>query len=914
MLLTTKFLRPSPDPRAVRRERLDTLLEPEASKRLNLVIAPAGFGKTTLVSQWCARNSTRTAWLSLDEHDDQPRQFWQYLIGAFEHSGLMGLEDAKKHLSREAGDDLTAAITSLINALTEEGSPWFLVLDDYHVIANDTIHRQLAWFMDYLPPGMLVTLASRTEPPLPLARWRVRRQVQDVHPGLLAFSEDECRSFFRETMAMDLPEQEIRAICRRTEGWVAAMQLSALSGKTVAGQQGQSTLTHPVAPEGKLISDYVLTEVLQQLPDELTGFLLETACCPRLCASLCNSVREREDSQDMLTTLLAQNLFLIPLDNRNEWFRYHDLFREALLQRMRTLDPDKAAVLQSRTIDWLLKHGHLQEAIAQIVSSKETDKLARVLAEHGNHLIHGGFHLPVLEWLNAIPADRVQESPQLMMLRIWGLYFANRVDGLEPLLTEVEDLLDRRVADSHPDAEGALAIHSELSLVRSYLARTRNDEKNASDLTRQVLKDIDQIQIPLKSVTYYGLGLDYFGKGELNEAQEALETAVHYGQIERKPSTVLSSGGLLSWIQYNRGDTELALETTTRIRRWVDEHYSDPSQPRLISCWQNSALTQIYRERNEPEVAAGYLSPLLEHVENGTEPGQHVVIQYVRGHLAFSEGRYEEAIEALEDAVAVGRKRREHIVFEPPAVSALLARCYLATGHQGKAMHSLQPELEQPATNPLNREQNQIALARVQMANGHYRQAQDTLSALIPVAERNAHNRHLVEILLVYAEALAAEDRCDESAAMLERALDKAESAGFLRLFAEESEAIRDTLLDLPRLRTPGRWNRELLTMLRHKRAGNPNPKVAVAAPTPDALVEKTNAPEADTLLEPLSLREQEVLQLINQGLANKDIAAQMSVAPATVKAHIRNLYGKLGVGRRTEALARARELGLLAD
>ncbi len=216
---------------------------------------------------------------------------------------------------------------------------------------------------------------------------------------------------------------------------------------------------------------------------------------------------------------------------------------EALLQRRRALDPDKAAELQSRTIDWLLSHGHVQEAIAEIVSRKDTDRLARVLAEHGNNLIHGGFHLPVLAWLGALPSEMVQESPQLMMLRIWGLYFANRVEGLEPLLSEVEDLLDRRVADSHPDAEGALAIHSELSLIRSYLARSRNDEENASVLTRQVLKDIDQIQIPLKSVTYYGLGLDYFGKGELNEAQEALESAVHYGQIERKPSTVLSSGG-----------------------------------------------------------------------------------------------------------------------------------------------------------------------------------------------------------------------------------------------------------------------------------------------------------------------------------------------------------------------------------
>ncbi|MDP4546350.1 LuxR C-terminal-related transcriptional regulator [Marinobacter sp. MDS2] len=909
MLLNTKFLRPSPDRRAVRRERLDVMLDASEGKRLNLIVAPAGFGKSTLASQWCAQNTARTAWLSLDTHDDQPRQFWQYLIGAFEHSGLMGLEDAKKQLSQESGDDLTAAITCLINTLSTEGVPWSLVLDDYHVISDDDIHRQLAWFIDYLPPGILITIASRTEPPLPLARWRVRRQVQDLYPGLLAFSEDECLSFFRDTMAMDLTEEEVLSIAQRTEGWVAAMQLSALSGKAGQASQSQSTLTAPIALEGKLISDYVLSEVLDQLPDPLTDFLLDTSCCPRLCASLCNFIRERADSEEMLESLLAQNLFIIPLDNRNGWFRYHDLFREALAARARIINHERAETLQRRTVNWLLSHGHVQEAIGQIVSSQDTERLAQVLAEHGNNLIHGGFHLPVLEWLKLLPEDRVQESPQLMMLQVWGLYFANRVEKLEPILGEVENLLDRQVADSHPNAEGALAIHAELSLMRSYLARSRNDEQNASDLTRQALKDIDHNQIPLKSVTYYGLGLDDFGKGELNDAQEALEAAIRFGQVERKPSTVLSSGGLLAWIQYHRGDTDLALDTTTRIRSWVDEHYSDPSQPRLISCWQNSALTEIYRERNELELAASYLSPLLEHVENGTEPGQHVVIQYVRGHLAFSKGNLETAIECLEDALFVGNKRREHIVFEPPAVSALLARCYLAAGDQAKAMRCIEPAIQHPANNPLNREQNQISLARTLISGGRCREAQDTLSALIPIAERNAHNRHLVEILLVYAEALQQEGRAAEASAMLERALDQAENAGFMRLFAEENDRLKRLLLELPRLRAPGRWNRELLTMLKDQNA-TLNP--LTQEPVTQRATGPSDSEQPSPLVEPLSLREQEVLQLINQGLANKDIAMTMSVAPATVKAHIRNLYSKLGVGRRTEALAKARELGLL--
>ncbi|MEC7376470.1 MAG: helix-turn-helix transcriptional regulator, partial [Pseudomonadota bacterium] len=289
MLLTTKFLRPTADPRAVKRDRLSALLVPDHPRRLNLVIAPAGFGKTTLVAQWCAQNTSPTAWLSLDEHDDEPRRFWQYVVGAFEHAGLAGADELRKSLARQTGDDFIDTVTGLVNTLAGDGSPWTLVLDDFHYVGEPELLRQFAYFLDYLPPGVLVTLASRTEPQLPLARWRVRRWVQDIHPGLLAFSEEECRQFFEGTMGLHISSEEVRAICRKTEGWVAAMQLSALSGHSGAPEGRQLSL------DERHISDYVLTEVLDQQPPELSEFLLETACCPRLCASLCDAVRESDN-------------------------------------------------------------------------------------------------------------------------------------------------------------------------------------------------------------------------------------------------------------------------------------------------------------------------------------------------------------------------------------------------------------------------------------------------------------------------------------------------------------------------------------------------------------------------------------------------------------------------------------------
>lgn len=898
MLLSTKFLKPASDARAVNRTRLHRLLEPGQAKRLNLVVAPAGYGKTTLVSQWCASMTCHAAWLALDENDNTPRRFWQYVAGSLKHDGLKGLEDVERQLGALDVHELEGAITGLLNALAENTEPRLLVLDDYHRITDARIHRQFTYFIDYLPPGVTVTLTSRIEPELPLARWRVRQWVGDVHPQMLAFSEVECRHFFRDFMDLHLSDDDVKQVWQQTEGWVAAMQLTALSG---IGQGHQGNELPSIHINERQINDYVLSEVLDKQPPEVVQFLTDTACCPRLSASLCDFVRDAGDSQQYLERLMRENLFLIPLDTHNQWFRYHDLFRDALLQRGLLLDTIRVDQCQRRTIDWLLTNGHVNEAIAQILTLEDWPWLASILEQQGNNLIQDGFHLPVLEWLQRLPVELVVDSPQLMMVRIWALFFANRLDRIEPQLAELEDVLDRRVADSHPDAEGALGLHSEISLIRSYLARSRSDEKGASDLTRQVLKDIDHTRIPLKSVTYYGLGLDYFGQGDLAAAEDALRSSVHYGQAERKPSTVLSSGGLLAWIQYNRGEIDLALDTCTEVRSWVDEHFYDPQQPRMISCWQNSALIEIYRERNEKQLADAYLVPLLDHLESGTEPGQHVIIQYVRGHLAFSEGRFQDAVDALGDADAIARRRRDHIVFEPPACGALLVRCHLALNDLASAQAWLADWNEEEYSNPLNREQNEISAARVLIADGKPADAVNRMAKLLDDVEASQHNRQLIEAQLVYASALAELGNGIQAAELLEQAVTRGSEAGFLRIFAEESPAIRKLLLATRAIQNPGSWNSKLRELLESLTDAQAEPE---STPQPASL--------QNELVEPLSQREFEVLSLIHDGLPNKEIAERMKVAATTVKAHIRNLYGKLGVGSRTEALAKARELGIL--
>ena len=893
MLLATKFMRPAADPRAVARPRLLARMQASPSRRLTTITAPAGYGKTTLVNQWCEQRQAPVAWLSLDEHDDEPRRFWRYLVGALERTILSPSEAIHRFLDDPETSHPEGALTALINTLIEDGiEECVLVLDDYHLIEEPEIHRQMTFLVEHGPPSLHLIMLSRTEPPLPLSKWQVKGWLQALHASDLAFSESECGAFFNDYMGLDLDAASVQRLWHRTEGWAAAMQLTALSG---SGHLDRTTATGVIEYGGdsKQINDYILTEILERQAPELRDFLLSTSVCRRLCAALCNSMLERTDSQSLLDRLVAANLFIIPLDTRNEWFRYHELFREALTHRLRQSDPAQHQELRQRSIRWLLEQDHLQEAITRLVELADWDWLEEVLELYGNNLIHEGFHELVHQWLQFLPDEKTTANPRLLMLRIWALFFLNRLNSIEPLLEQLEELLEQRVTDSNPNREVALALHSEIALIRSYMARTRADHSRAQNLTQQVLKDIDHTNIPLKSVTYYGIGLDCYANGDLTGATTALESAIEHGKKEKKHATTLSSGGLLAWILFYQGEMDRALSIGTHVRDWVNSYHTDPEQPRLVSCWQNSAMVQIYREKNDLTLAETYLTPLLPHLESGTEPGQHVVIQYTRAHLAFSRGDYSNAVAYLEDAERVQNQKRDAILFEPPCLEALHVRCLLAKG-ETEAAGAWRERLEHSEyRNPINREQAQIGLARVMLAQGDAEAAVDTLAPLRLSTERGHHVKHLIELLTLYALCLDGLGRGEQAETMLYRAMELASRDRFLRLFVEEGSPVTRLIRRMDKRGLPEDFLRELAPLL----------------PGEDARVTQA---AAESLIEPLSQREQEVLDLIHEGHANKEIARRMAVAQTTIKAHIRNLYGKLGATSRTGALARARDLGLL--
>ena len=905
MLLQTKFLAPAYNTSSVDRSRLINRLDPRSARKLVLISAPAGFGKTTLVLQWLHSHDKSFSWLSLDDTDNNANRFWRYVVGAIAtHIANFG-DEAIALLDQQHPSE--GAVTALINELSQwslQGNQLTLVLDDFHVIDDQECLRTFAYFIDFLPPNVEIIITTRFEPALPISRWSVKNWVDKIYASDLTFSFEESKLFFNEYMGLALSEKQVEEIFSKTEGWIAAMQLTALSASGTPNHEQRFLPTARILEDDKYVSDYVISEILEHQPAELSEFMLESACLLRLNAGLCDTIRETDNSHELLKQLVAKNLFIIPMDKHNEWFRYHEIFRDALLSKLRASSPKRLLELQQKAVTWLVDHNQPHEAIEQAVLIKDWTLLADLLEKNGNNLIHEGHHLPVLQWLKHLPEQAVSGSPRLLMLKVWALFFGNKIEVIPPFLDELEALIDKqRIENIQTSAHELIDLHSEISLIRSYLARSQSDLRSANELTQQVLEELDNTNMPLKSVTYYGIGLDCFTIGDLESAESGLCAAIEHGKREKKYTTVLSSSGLLGWIYYYQGQLEIALETGIQCQQWIDS-YQDPSQPRVISCWQNSCLAMIYMQRAEYTIAQSYINPLLKHITLGTEPGLHILIQYTYASFLFAQGEYVNAIERLEDAQSVYEHKKESIVFEPPSLSALKARCLMAMGQLEKAERVLNG-LDSETINsiPLNFEDINLTKVRIFYAKGEYALAIEITERLIDQTREKRHTFHLIQALCLKGLCLLKQGEKQKAQTAINESISMASKEGFVAVYTNEHKDITKLLALSNESSVQDTYLQKLSSGMGLKQDQNK---------TEDQLPGAAAFENNIQLLEPLSQRELEVLGLIDEGLANKEIAQKLSLAPATVKAHIRNLYGKIAAKSRTEALSKARQIGLI--
>ncbi|NOZ51350.1 MAG: hypothetical protein GXP37_15100 [Chloroflexi bacterium] len=897
-LLTTKLYVPPVRPELVPRPRLIKRLHEGLHRKLTLISAPAGFGKTTLLSEWVQGGGRPVAWLSLDNGDNDPVQFLNYLIAA--------LQQVDEGIGRTVRDILQSPqlppagnlVTLLINDITASAIALTLVLDDYHLITADSVHQIVQFLLENQPPSMHLAIGTRQDPRLPLPRLRARSQVTEIRERDLRFTTEEATAFLDQTMGLPLSPGAVQALESRTEGWIAGLQLAALALKE--DPEDAEAFIAAFTGDDRYIVEYLVAEVLQRQPQATRDFLRQTAILDRLTASLCNAVTGREGSQMILDQLAGSNLFLIPLDRRREWYRYHRLFAEALRT---TLTEEEQELLHRRAGRWYETHGFMSQAIqhalasvpvpgdasaghyAELVeaSGPALDDAERLIQLAAEETIFGGSLLTVRGWLDALPDERVRANGELATYKGWVLALTGDIALAEEYADAAEARL--RQTSSEPAEEPAMGLGKLLAL-RSFLAVfSHQDYEEAIELAGGALQVLKEDQTHWRVIALWLLAESQERTSNITEAITTLREARRTGRTHGTQIFAAMVELFLAAALQAHGRRQEAMGVCEEaIEQYTDQMGRASPVAGLIF----SRLGTLHYEANQLELALKYLDQgqaLSEQLALGSS------ITFSLGFSALTlhaQGKTGAALEALQKAYQFAARTG---LADADWCLALEANIHLRQGDLPFALRWAEVAGLSPDEAPhyLRMEQH-LVYARLLLAQGRLSDCRRWLARL----EQFTRERGLIRWLLTVhiLQALTAERSGDASVARnrFSQALEIAAPEGYFRAFLDEDARIIGLLPDV-RPVAPA-FVDQLLGY-----AGIPVPKPDITS---------------QLLVEPLSERELEVLRLIAAGLSNRGIAQELIIAIGTAKRHINNIYGKLGVHSRTAAIAKARELRLL--
>jgi len=919
-LLTTKLYIPPPRPALVPRPRLVERLNAglDTACRLMLVSAPAGFGKTTLLSEWIYSVETAEqaiptlfAWLSLDKGDNDPARFWTYVVAALrevrldigaaaltilQSPALVTTQPATTSAPHDQVEWIETILTDLINELAKAGpAPLVLVLDDLHLIENSQIHDELVFFLEHLPPHMHLVVSSRADPPWPLARWRARCQVTELRSEDLRFNSVEAAAFL-SLLKLDLSPADVAALEERTEGWIAGLQMAAISMQARKQAQDTADLTGFVQAftgSHRFVLDYLIEEVLNQQPPDVHKFLLQTSILERMSAPLCDAVTDRTDSQAMLTRLDRANLFLVPLDDERRWYRYHHLFADLLRGRLE-LQPDESPQLHRRASEWYERNGFIAEAVSHAFAGGDIEHVARLAAANALAMVDHGELTTLAQWLDALPGEVTRSQPWLHIARAWVLAYTGPLDRIESLLGEVEHSLPP--SDRNAD-ECRLAGHA--ATIRAYIAWLRNEGQHCADYAHAALEQLPQNDMA-RGLAATMLGSALTSMGKLEESIRASEQSLAICQAAGNTHVAMLA---MSNHAYTLSLMGRLHEAATACRQVLDVGEQRSPLPAAGSVY--SILSAVLREWNDLEEA---VRCARHGLELGERWGQTDTLTVNYGYLAdvlLAMGDMDGAAEAIEKA-----KRVAHGLspWFDALVSADEAHLNLARGDIAAASRWAQAnEAMLNGELVLSYCSTYLVLARTLVALNRMDDALRFLARLLSLAEAAGARLYIVRILVLQAVVWQAQGKRDQALTALGRALELAEPESLVRAFVDSGEPVRLLIADYGLRITD--HNLKSYTDKLLAAFGNAPSSGQARTEIPHPL--KRGIPKSE-IVEPLSERELEVLRLLGSNLSSVEMADVLVISANTVRSHIKSIYGKLNVHHRDAALERAKELGLL--
>jgi LuxR family maltose regulon positive regulatory protein len=880
----------------VPRSHLVNRLHESMARPLTLISAPAGYGKTTLLAQWLAESKLPSAWLSLETRDNDPVRFLSYLLAAV-RTRVPDLDlNIPALLQTPQAAPLERVFAVLASELLERQTGDFvLVLDDYQVIEAAPVHQALTFFLDHLPPQLHVVVATRTDPPLPLARLRARGQLTELRAADLRLSDDESKTFFQSVMGLALSPQAVLAIQSRAEGWIAGLQLAALS---LRDREDIPTFLAAFTGSHRFVLDYFSEEVLSRLPAPQLSFLLHTSILERLSGSLCDAVTQREDGQSMLETLERANLFVVPLDDERHWYRYHHLFAELLQNRLQRTQPELITELHWRASLWYAQYSHPAEAVQHALAANDFELAARLIEHSATGFLKQGQTSLLLNWLNAFPEALVCTNPWLCIWHACALHLLDHPEEAEARIRDAERVLATETASEQ------MAIRGLAAIIRANLARYAGDLERALSFAREAWTLLPEEPPEFRSTALSMIAHAYLISGDATpETEQQVQAAVSANSTSGYQLMYFRSLILRARLQMLQGQLRAAAVTCEQAGQATPKEVLQVLSASSIYCF---TLGDLLREWNRLDEAEHLLTQGMEQIDGKRSVyGDDVLNGYlVLARLYQARGMYDQAIATL-DAFLHLAEAHQYPAYPGAMAEALRAQIALAQSRLATAVAWADTSglSCQDSELPYLREQEYLTLARVYLARGRahpagpwLQKALELLRRLRVEAEAKARGRSVLEILIVQTLVIEAQGRRSEALSTLREVLQRAEPESYIRLFIDEGAPMQALLHRMQERDILPEYVATLLRAFGSQRSPETAPAFLAC----------------QELTEPLTQREREVLQLIGAGASNREIACRLVVSVNTVKRHVHNLCRKLGARSRTQAIARARGLQLL--
>jgi LuxR family maltose regulon positive regulatory protein len=911
-LLSTKLFTPPIRKNLVPRPRLIERLKEGVEGKLMLISAPAGFGKTTLVSEWITCCGLPVAWLSLDEGDNDPTRFLTYLVAALQTIASNITAGALAVLQSPQPPAIESVLTYLLNEITTICDNFYLVLDDYHLVESERVDQAVAFMIEHLPPQMHLVIATREDPPLPLARLRARGQLTELRAVDLRFTPAEAAEFLNQMMGLNLSEGEIDALEARTEGWIAGLQLAALS---MQGCKDSTSFIQAFTGSHRFVLDYLAEEVLQSQSERVRNFLLQTSILDRFCAALCNAVTERQDGKEMLDNLERNNLFIIPLDDQRQWYRYHRLFADVLQSHFFEAQPDRVATLHKRASEWYEYNGSAADAIRHALAAKDFERAATLIELAVPEMRRNRQEATHTElgWLKALPDELIRFRPVLSIDFAYALFGDGELDGVEARLRDAERWLDTS-ADlrERPEslAAGMVVVDEDefrrlpgmIALLRTALALSRGDMPETVKNAQRVLDlapEDDYLMIGGAAST---LGLAAWASGDLEAACRMTVDGMANVRQAGYISPAIGGSIVLADIMIAQGRLREAMSTYERALQWA----TAPGSPVLRGAADmHVGMSNLHFEHNDLKTAT-------QHLLTSQALGELAGLQQNPYRWCAAMARIRQAQGYLDDALnLLNEAERLYNANFSPNVRPIMTRkvrVWLAQGRLGEALGWVQKQgLSVEDDLSYLHEFDHITLAKVLLTRylndreaGYISAVMGLLERLLKAAEERGGKGSVIEIMVLQAMAYSAQGDLGTALKPLKQALTLAEPEGYIRMFLDEGSSMLQLLREASAREIMPIYTDNLLSAFEEEQLMSAGKSSL------------STAPASQPLIEPISQRELEVLQLLKTELSGPEIARELMIALSTVRTHTKSIYNKLNVNNRRAAVKRAEELRLI--